>query len=76
MRSFHFCQCLEGALNNWDIKTWRALAKDNAMTVKAIKKEFRRLMAEGKEVIPIGECDNFDFKKGCQGHELEKGEEK
>lgn len=23
---------------------------------------------EGKERIPLGRCDNFDFKKGCQGH--------
>jgi hypothetical protein len=26
-------------------------------------------LAAGHEVIPIGECNNFDYKKGCLGHE-------
>jgi hypothetical protein len=26
-------------------------------------------LSKGHEVIPIGECDNFDFKRGCLGHE-------
>lgn len=26
-------------------------------------------LAAGHEVIPVGDCDNFDFKEGCQGHE-------
>lgn len=25
-------------------------------------------LSQGHEVIPVGECDNFDFKNGCQGH--------
>ena len=29
-------------------------------------------LAKGHEVVPLGECDNFDFKKGCQGHPLEE----
>lgn len=23
---------------------------------------------EGKRVIPLGECDNFDYQTGCRGH--------
>jgi hypothetical protein len=29
---------------------------------------------EGFDVFPIGECDNFDPKKGCQGHDVGVGE--
>ena len=25
-------------------------------------------LAQGHEVIPIGDCDHFDYKKGCLGH--------
>ena len=33
----------------------------------------RALLAElekGHAVIPMGKCDNFDFKTGCRGHEV------
>ena len=26
-------------------------------------------LAQGHEVLPTGECDNHDWKKGCLGHE-------
>lgn len=29
--------------------------------------------AMGREVLPLGDCDNFDYKKGCLGH-LEEDE--
>ena len=25
-------------------------------------------LSKGWEVIPMGECDNFDYKEGCKGH--------
>jgi hypothetical protein len=25
-------------------------------------------LSKGHEIIPIGECDNWDWKTGCQGH--------
>lgn len=29
-------------------------------------------LSKGHEVIPIGECSNFDYKKGCLGHPAEE----
>jgi hypothetical protein len=29
-------------------------------------------LAEGKEKLPIGDCDDFDFKTGCRGHRREE----
>ena len=26
-------------------------------------------LSKGHDFIPLGECDNFDYKSGCQGHE-------
>lgn len=26
-------------------------------------------LSEGKEYLPCGECEDFDYKKGCPGHE-------
>ena len=31
-------------------------------------------LTKGNEVLPMGDCDNFDFKKGCMGHPVEEGE--
>jgi len=27
-------------------------------------------LSNGWRVIPIGECDNFDYQKGCLGHTI------
>lgn len=26
-------------------------------------------LSKGRRVMPMGECDNFDYRKGCLGHE-------
>jgi hypothetical protein len=41
------------------------------MTASEIRTFFMDMLAEGYELIPYGECDNFDKKHGCQGHPLE-----
>lgn len=30
-------------------------------------------LAKGWELIPYGDCDNFDYKHGCRGHQIDKG---
>jgi hypothetical protein len=27
-------------------------------------------LVKGRRVLPCGECDNFDFQKGCLGHQI------
>lgn len=69
----HFCQSVEGALNHWKMSEWKAIAKENNMTVKQVKDEFKKYLSEGKKVIPIGECDNFSYEHGCRGHIVREG---
>ncbi len=38
------------------------------MSPEAVKEELRRHHDLGHRVIPMGNCDNFDYQKGCQGH--------
>lgn len=73
----HFCQSIRGPLTNWKAKDWKQATKwmtrndGSRYTADELKQEFLNLLSQGKEVIPIGECDNFDFKEGCKGHRIE-----
>ena len=70
----HVCMSVRGALN-WNKaelkRNARAMSdKDgNPMTPDAVRSALMDELAQGHEVIPLGECDNFDFKTGCKGHE-------
>lgn len=70
----HLCQSVRGALN-WDKRMLKRMCKvytnDDGThpTPDQLRDYFMDALSEGKEVLPIGECDNFDYKKGCQGHE-------
>ena len=78
--TYHICQDLQGALDHWKDSHWSRVVRDSAgnfMTPARVKKAFQQFLAEGKRVIPFGECDNFDFQKGCLGHPvLERDEGK
>lgn len=64
----HFCQNVEGAIKNWTKSYWEHVAKENGISVAETQGFFFRCQREGKRVVPIGECDNFDFQTGCKGH--------
>jgi hypothetical protein len=36
-----------------------------------VKAVLRDELANGRELIPCDDCDNFDFVKGCMGHPVE-----
>ncbi len=73
---FHLSVSLSGLLQmnkNALWKEWGLFILDNNKKpyrdadhlIEAIK----NLMAKGVEKIPGGDCDNFDVKKGCLGHQ-------
>jgi hypothetical protein len=72
--TYHVAQSVRGALTNWTAKDWRKNAKwithndGTPHTAASLKQAFLDELAKGHEVIPCGECDNFDFKTGCRGH--------
>ena len=56
-------------------KIMRACSKDDGsdyLNVFEFRNDLCDLIADGKEVIPMGCCDNWDYKEGCQGHEEQK----
>lgn len=69
-------QSIRGPLQNWDDIDWRKATKwmthQDGTPFKGgaeLRALFLQMLSEGKEVVPYGECDNFDFKKGCLGHD-------
>lgn len=77
MKMFHVCQSVTGPLRNWDKRDWKKATKwftkpdGSTFTANELKDAFLEELAKGHEVIPIGKCDNFDYKTGCCGHERE-----
>lgn len=47
--------------------------KDNGQscTHKEAEDYLLECLAKGWEVLPIGDCDNFDYKTGCKGHKID-----
>lgn len=74
-KRIHMCQSVRGPLMNWTKREWERATKyitpDDGVrcTGQELKAHFLKLLADGNEVIPIGECDNFDQKTGCRGHD-------
>jgi len=73
--TIHVCMSVRGALN-WDRREQKRalkwITKDDGTPFKSVEELREALMdelAKGHEVLPMAPCDNFDWKKGCRGHE-------
>ena len=40
-------------------------------TEREIKDFLKSQLAMGRKVLPVNDCDNFDYQTGCRGHEVE-----
>lgn len=70
------CISVRGVLSRTDrdlVKEWGKGALSHKgkklYTAMEIREAFFDELSEGHEVIPLGKCDNFDYKTGCRGHE-------
>lgn len=67
---YHFYIDIRGVLS-WPKKQLKGLiTKDNGMPASAdevVNYLYDRL-SEGKRVLPLHDCDNFCYQKGCLGH--------
>jgi hypothetical protein len=67
------CLSVRGALN-WDKRTFRNATKwiakrdGTRYTPEQLRDALMDELAKGHEVIPMSECEGFDFKTGCPGH--------
>ncbi len=71
----HLCQSIEGPLHNWKERDWhnalKWINKSDGSTYRSaaeLRQAFMDELAKGHRVVPIGECDNFDWNEGCKGH--------
>ncbi len=70
-RTVHMCLSVRGALR-WPKKRLRGLFVDENGRKTSADESRECLMdhlAQGHEVLPMGECEGFDWQKGCPGHE-------
>lgn len=75
----HMSQSIRGPLLNWGPREWakatKYLLKPDGSAFGSwmeLKRAFLDELAKGHEVVPIGDCPDFDFKKGCPGHPMPK----
>lgn len=75
MTSYHLSQSVRGALVNWSEENWRDARSwirrgDGTPfpSAASLKVAFLDHLTKGHEFLPMGDCDNFDFKTGCRGH--------
>lgn len=74
LTNYHMSQSIAGPLRNWRPRDWKHATEyitrndGSRYTPSELRTVFLEELAKGHEVVPIGECDNFDWKHGCQGH--------
>lgn len=79
-RRIHMCMDIQGFLDNHKKKplSWfDGLAKKEDGTPATGAEYLAYLQGElskGYKVVPIGDCDDFDFQTGCRGHEHKEGQ--
>jgi hypothetical protein len=70
------CLSISGALN-WSIREtnknigkngWIKKDDGSLFTYYEFRNYLMDELTKGHEVLPIGDCDNFDYKTGCMGH--------
>jgi len=75
-RITHMCLSVRGALN-WSKAEMKRMASSIEVDDKPLQtaNEVRNFLldelSKGHEVLPFGDCDNFDWKTGCRGHDVE-----
>lgn len=72
-KSTHMCMDIKGALNlirkrKDNQKSFADHDDGRAMTYAELREFLYDALGEGKRVLPMGDCDNFDYQRGCRGH--------
>lgn len=74
-RTIHLCVSVRGMLN-WSKAEMRRMASSITVdgvplrTADQVRDFLLDQLSIGHEVLPMAECDNFDYKTGCKGHEV------
>jgi hypothetical protein len=71
----HMSVDITGVLRNYGKKSMKGLiTEDNGAewTDVMVRKYLNKCLAEGKKLLPIGDCEGFDYQKGCPGHPVKE----
>ena len=75
----HMCIDIKGALNFYGRKSMKGLiTEDNGAewTDKMVRDYFKESLAKGWKLLPCGgDCEGFDYQKGCPGHPVKEENE-
>lgn len=69
---FHLGMDVRGALLNWDEKQMKGIfSRDDGTLMSSVEAKLALMdeIAKGHRIIPCAPCDNWDYERGCQGHE-------
>ena len=73
-KTIHMRIDVRGAIMNWQDSEWRNCVTDDngkTLTPQEVKRAFLNELAEGHIYLPMGDCEGFDYQKGCPGHPYE-----
>lgn len=68
---FHISISIRGALMNWNETTFKKgflTIDDKGLNFNEARMALMDELSKGREFIPCRPCDNFNPKKGCEGH--------
>jgi hypothetical protein len=69
----HLCLCIRGALN-WPKGKLKNMFENSEtgkrLTANEAREYLMDCLSEGKELLPLGKCEGFDYKTGCPGHPI------
>ena len=72
-KCIHCCLDIRGGMMN--AKMLKGVITVDGHTLNAVKEIRNFLQGQldmGREVLPMGDCDNFDYQTGCRGHEVDE----
>jgi hypothetical protein len=77
-QTFHLCISVRWMLHWSNVeakRNMRSITKSDGshyLSVAEFRDALMDELARGHEVLPMGECEGFNYKTGCPGHETEK----
>lgn len=65
----HCCLDIRGGIRNAkDLRGCITVDGKTLQTTKEVKNFLQGQLDMGRRVLPMGDCDNFDYQTGCKGH--------
>ena len=73
MRILHFAMSVRGALNHpSQLKNCITVDGKKLKTTYEVREFLLDQLSMGHELLPMGDCEGFDYKTGCPGHQIEE----